>query len=173
MLYHLLVPFADEVTLFNVFRYLSFRSAGAVVTALVFAFVMGPPLIDWMRKKQGKGQPIREDGPEGHLLTKAGTPTMGGVLILLGLCLGTLLWAQYFPYEMTGGRTWDAIEDEVADRILDTFEPYAPGTKASVVGKLFQHPSFMENQRSAEQELLRERKAGFLTWKKRRRELER
>ncbi|PAP82230.1 FAD-dependent oxidoreductase [Rubrivirga sp. SAORIC476] len=56
------------------------------------------------------------------------------------------LWAQYFPYEMTGGRTWDAIEDEVADRILDTFEPYAPGTKASVVGKLFQHPLWLERE---------------------------
>ena len=56
------------------------------------------------------------------------------------------LWAQYFPYQMTGGRTWDAIEDEVADRILDTFEPYAPGTKASVVGKLFQHPLWLERE---------------------------
>ncbi len=56
------------------------------------------------------------------------------------------LWAQYFPYEMTGGRTWDAIEDEVAERILDTFEPYAPGTKASVVGSLFQHPLWLERE---------------------------
>jgi phytoene dehydrogenase-like protein len=56
------------------------------------------------------------------------------------------LWAQYFPYEMTGGRTWDAIEDEVAERILDTFEPYAPGTKGSVVGSLFQHPLWLERE---------------------------
>ena len=56
------------------------------------------------------------------------------------------LWAQYYPYEMTGGRTWDAIGDEVAERILDTFEPYAPGTKASVVGQLFQHPLWLERE---------------------------
>lgn len=56
------------------------------------------------------------------------------------------LWAQYFPYEMTGGRTWDAIEDEVAESILDAFEPYAPGTKASVVGRLFQHPLWLERE---------------------------
>ncbi|WP_420453907.1 phytoene desaturase family protein [Rubrivirga sp.] len=56
------------------------------------------------------------------------------------------LWAQYFPYEMSGGRSWDDIGDEVADRILDTFEPYAPGTKASVVGQLFQHPLWLERE---------------------------
>lgn len=56
------------------------------------------------------------------------------------------LWAQYFPYEMTGGRSWDAIEDEVAETILDAFEPYAPGTKASVVGRLFQHPLWLERE---------------------------
>ena len=56
------------------------------------------------------------------------------------------LWAQYFPYEMTGGRTWDAIGDEVAETILDAFEPYAPGTKASVVGRLFQHPLWLERE---------------------------
>lgn len=94
MFYHLLFPLADEFAVFNVVQYLSFRSAAAVVTAMLFAFLAGPSLISWMRAKQGKGQPIREDGPEGHIIKKAGTPTMGGVLILVGLCLGTLLWAR-------------------------------------------------------------------------------
>jgi phospho-N-acetylmuramoyl-pentapeptide-transferase len=101
MLYHLLVPLADEVGLFNVFRYLTFRTGGAIMTALFVSFVFGPAVIRWLRSKQGKGQPIREDGPTGHLLTKQGTPTMGGVLILLALGISTLLWA-----DLTNGYVW-------------------------------------------------------------------
>ncbi|HMA13324.1 MAG TPA: phospho-N-acetylmuramoyl-pentapeptide-transferase, partial [Kiloniellaceae bacterium] len=94
MLYNLLVPLADSVPLFNLFRYLTFRSGGAVITALTIAFLIGPRVIEWLRSKQGEGQPIRSDGPEGHLLTKKGTPTMGGVLILIALTVSTLLWAD-------------------------------------------------------------------------------
>ena len=94
MLYNLLVPLADSVPLFNLFRYLTFRSGAAVVTALAIAFLIGPQVIDWLRSRQGDGQPIRSDGPEGHLLTKKGTPTMGGVLILIALTISTLLWAD-------------------------------------------------------------------------------
>ncbi|WP_341705219.1 phospho-N-acetylmuramoyl-pentapeptide-transferase [Ferrovibrio sp.] len=94
MLYLLLYPLADEFTIFNLFRYLTFRTGGAILTAMVLAFLIGEPLINWLRARQGKGQPIRDDGPEGHLLTKRGTPTMGGFLILLGLGVGTLLWAD-------------------------------------------------------------------------------
>ncbi|NBB68941.1 MAG: phospho-N-acetylmuramoyl-pentapeptide-transferase, partial [Alphaproteobacteria bacterium] len=101
MLYHLLVPFADDFGLFNVFRYLTFRTGGAIMTALLVSFVFGPAVIRWLRSKQGKGQPIREDGPAGHLLTKQGTPTMGGVLILLALGVSTLLWA-----DLTNGYVW-------------------------------------------------------------------
>jgi len=94
MLYHLLVPLADQFTLFNVFRYLTFRSGGAVMTAVLLSFILGPGVIRWLKKKQREGQPIREDGPESHLLTKKGTPTMGGVLILLAIAISTLLWAD-------------------------------------------------------------------------------
>ncbi len=94
MLYNLLTPLADEVIFFNLFRYLTFRSGGAVLTALLLAFLLGPPIIAWLKKKQKEGQPIREDGPESHLLTKKGTPTMGGVLILLAVAISTLLWAD-------------------------------------------------------------------------------
>src|SRR3546814_7340232 len=75
MLYNLLVPLADSIPLFNLFRYLTFRSGGAVITALTIAFLIGPAVIEWLRSRQGEGQPIRSDGPEGHLLTKKGTPT--------------------------------------------------------------------------------------------------
>ena len=94
MLFNLLAPLAEQVQLFNLFRYLTFRSGGAVLTALVISFILGPTVIRWLKSKQGEGQPIRLDGPESHLLTKKGTPTMGGVLILLALIISTLLWAD-------------------------------------------------------------------------------
>ena len=89
MLYNLLVPLSDEHQIFNLFRYLTFRTGGAIMTALLIGFVLGPWLIDWLRSKQREGQPIREDGPESHLLTKKGTPTMGGLLILIALSVST------------------------------------------------------------------------------------
>ncbi|KAF0114932.1 MAG: phospho-N-acetylmuramoyl-pentapeptide-transferase [Rhodospirillaceae bacterium] len=101
MLYNLLTPLADEPGLFNLFRYLTFRTGGAVLTALIFAFVFGPAIIRWLKRKQGEGQPIRSDGPERHLLEKKGTPTMGGIMILLGVGLGTLLWA-----DLSNGFVW-------------------------------------------------------------------
>ncbi|MDM7947271.1 phospho-N-acetylmuramoyl-pentapeptide-transferase [Oceanibaculum nanhaiense] len=94
MLPLLLTPLADMFSAFNLFRYLTFRTGGAVITALAIAFLMGPAVIGWLKAKQREGQPIREDGPESHLLTKKGTPTMGGALILLALAVSTLLWAD-------------------------------------------------------------------------------
>ncbi|WP_454915043.1 phospho-N-acetylmuramoyl-pentapeptide-transferase [Xanthobacter sediminis] len=79
---------------FNVFRYITFRTGGAVVTALLFVFLFGPSIISTLRLKQGKGQPIRTDGPQSHLLTKKGTPTMGGLMILSGIVVATLLWSN-------------------------------------------------------------------------------
>jgi phospho-N-acetylmuramoyl-pentapeptide-transferase len=78
----------------NIFRYITFRAACAAATALYFVFLFGPGIIAALRIKQGKGQPIREDGPASHLLTKKGTPTMGGLMILSGLVASTLLWAN-------------------------------------------------------------------------------
>lgn len=94
MLYHLLYPLSDDYGIFNLFRYLTFRAGGALMTAFLISFLFGPSIIGMLKKKQKKGQPIRLDGPEGHLLTKQGTPTMGGFLILLGLSVGTILWTD-------------------------------------------------------------------------------
>ena len=94
MFYNILAPLAPDFTLFNLFRYLTFRSGGAVLTALLVSFLLGPAIIRWLKMKQREGQPIRSDGPESHLLTKKGTPTMGGVLILLAVTVSTLLWAD-------------------------------------------------------------------------------
>ena len=92
MLYWL-AELSDGGDLFNLFRYITFRAGGAFLTALVFGFLFGLPLINVLRKRQGKGQPIRTDGPEGHFV-KAGTPTMGGLLIIGALVTSTLLWAR-------------------------------------------------------------------------------
>jgi phospho-N-acetylmuramoyl-pentapeptide-transferase len=85
---------AESSTAFNLFRYITFRAGAAFFTALVFGFVFGRPLIELLRRRQKNGQPIRADGPESHILTKAGTPTMGGLLILSALTVSTLLWAR-------------------------------------------------------------------------------
>jgi len=101
MFYNLLYPLSDTISIFNVFQYLTFRTGGAVLTALTISFIVGPRLIRTLRARQGKGQPIRSDGPETHLLTKQGTPTMGGFLILLGVTVATLLWA-----DLTNAYVW-------------------------------------------------------------------
>jgi phospho-N-acetylmuramoyl-pentapeptide-transferase len=99
MLYHLLPPLTDVHILFNLFYYQTFRSVGAVVTSLLLTFVLGPPTIRWLRRLR-VGQVVREEGPEAHL-EKAGTPTMGGVLIISSATLSTLLWAR-----LDTGYTW-------------------------------------------------------------------
>ncbi|PRY25996.1 phospho-N-acetylmuramoyl-pentapeptide-transferase [Aliiruegeria haliotis] len=93
MLYWL-TNLSDGGDVYNLFRYITFRTGGAFFTALIFGFIFGRPLINLLRSRQGKGQPIREDGPEGHF-EKVGTPTMGGVLILGALLVSTLLWARW------------------------------------------------------------------------------
>lgn len=94
MLHYFLTPFAHGYTVFNLFRYITFRTGGALLTALLLSFCLGPRFIAWLKKKQGEGQPIREDGPQSHLLTKKGTPTMGGALMLVAIAVSTLLWGQ-------------------------------------------------------------------------------
>ena len=86
--------FSDGGDIFNLFRYITFRAGGAFFTALIFGFIFGQPLINFLKKKQKNGQPIRSDGPEHHLIAKAGTPTMGGVLILGAMLTASVLWAR-------------------------------------------------------------------------------
>lgn len=104
MLYNLLAPFGEEFIAFNLFRYLTFRSGAACITALVLSLTFGPAFIRQLRRVQRNGQPIRLDGPERHLIEKKGTPTMGGVLILSTLTISTLLWAN-----LLNGYVWVAL----------------------------------------------------------------
>jgi phospho-N-acetylmuramoyl-pentapeptide-transferase len=95
MLYFLsLLTHTDQLAIFRLFKYLTFRSGGAVITAILLAFIVNGSLIQWLKQKQGKGQPIRTDGPQRHIVEKQGTPTMGGLLILLPWVVSTLLWAN-------------------------------------------------------------------------------
>ena len=126
MLYALLYPLADQLQAFNLFRYITFRSGGAVVTALLISFVLGPYLILWLRRKQTNGQPIRPDGPNGHLTRKKGTPTMGGFLVLLALTISTLLWADLAnPY------VWIVLLVTVGFGLIGFFDDYRKLTRNS------------------------------------------
>jgi len=120
--------------LFNLFRYITFRAGGAFFTALVFGFVFGRPLINALRRKYSSGQPIREDGPESHLISKAGTPTMGGLLILAALTLSTLLWAR-----LDNAYVWLVLFVTVsfgAVGFVDDYAKVSRNTTAGVSGKL-------------------------------------
>ncbi|MDB5536939.1 MAG: phospho-N-acetylmuramoyl-pentapeptide-transferase [Devosia sp.] len=109
----------ESLTAFNVFRYVTFRTAGAVVTALFFVFMFGPGMIALLRLKQGRGQPIREDGPAGHLLTKKGTPTMGGLMILSGAVLSTLLWSN-----LANGYVWVVLFVTIGFGAIGFYDDY-------------------------------------------------
>jgi len=100
MLFNFLAPLADSFQPFNLFRYITFRTGGAVMTALIICFLFGPAVINWLRSAQNGASNVREDVPDGHL-AKAGTPTMGGFLILLAIVGSTLLWA-----DITNGYVW-------------------------------------------------------------------
>ncbi|MBF0358649.1 MAG: phospho-N-acetylmuramoyl-pentapeptide-transferase [Magnetococcales bacterium] len=94
MLYNFLVPLTEHWSFLNIFKYITVRSIGATLTALILSFVIGPWMIKALQKLQTSGQPIRSDGPERHIIEKAGTPTMGGTLILFAITLPTLIWAD-------------------------------------------------------------------------------
>jgi phospho-N-acetylmuramoyl-pentapeptide-transferase len=129
MLYHLLFPLAGVFEPFNLFRYQTFRSMGAVVTALIICFIAGPRVIQWLKSKQAEGQPIRIDGPEGHLLRKKGTPTMGGFLILLAVTISTLLWA-----DLTNAYVWVTLLVTVGFGLVGFFDDYEKLTRRSSHG---------------------------------------
>ena len=127
MLYWL-TALSDGGDFFNLFRYITFRAGGAFITALVFGFIFGRPLIAVLRKRQGKGQPIRDDGPEGHFV-KAGTPTMGGLLILLALLTSTLLWAR-----LDNPFVWIVLGVTLAFGLIGFADDYAKVSKQSSAG---------------------------------------
>jgi phospho-N-acetylmuramoyl-pentapeptide-transferase len=119
----------DFEGVFNIFRYITFRSVGALVTALAIALLIGPRFIGFLRTKQGKGQPIREDGPASHLLTKKGTPTMGGLMILIALTIATLFWMDF-----GNGFVWACLFVTLGFGAIGFMDDYDKVTKRSHKG---------------------------------------
>ena len=129
MLFHILFPLAEQFSALNVFRYITFRTGGAMMTALIVSFLFGPVMIEILRARQGQGQPIRDDGPESHLLTKKGTPTMGGVLILLAVCSATLLWA-----DLTNPFIWAVLGVTVGFGVIGFVDDFLKVSKRNTKG---------------------------------------
>ena len=127
MLYEL-VQFSDQIGALNVFQYITFRTGGAIFTALLFVLLFGPGIIDLLRIKQGKGQPIREDGPQSHL-AKRGTPTMGGLMILAGVFVATLLWS-----DLSNRYVWVALAVTLSYGVIGFYDDYLKVTKQHVSG---------------------------------------
>ena len=124
-----LTDFSHIFGAFNLFRYLTFRTLGAAATGLFLVFFFGPSIISALRLKQGKGQPIRADGPASHLLTKKGTPTMGGLMILFGVFVSSLLWANLeTPY------VWIVLFVTLGFAGIGFYDDYLKVTKQSHLG---------------------------------------
>lgn len=114
--------------LFNVFRYITFRTGGSLITAALIVFIFGQPIIDKLRLKQGKGQPIRADGPQTHF-KKAGTPTMGGLMILAAIVASTLIWAN-----LSSGYVWVVLMVTLGFGAIGFYDDYLKVTKQSHKG---------------------------------------
>ncbi len=127
MLYEL-INFSDQIGALNVFRYITFRTASAMMTAGLFVFLFGPAIIDLLRVRQGKGQPIREDGPKTHL-SKRGTPTMGGLMIIGGVTVSTLLWAN-----LSNAYVWVVLGVTLSFGAIGFYDDYLKITKRTTDG---------------------------------------
>ncbi|MCL4679101.1 MAG: phospho-N-acetylmuramoyl-pentapeptide-transferase [Alphaproteobacteria bacterium] len=128
MFYNLLFPLHAYINAFNLFGYVTFRTGGAVITSLVICFVIAPRMIRWLKKKQKEGQPIREDGPETHF-KKAGTPTMGGLMILISVVISTLLWA-----DLSNAYVWLALFVMIGFGLVGFADDYLKLTKKNPKG---------------------------------------
>jgi len=128
MLYWL-AELAPDIAVLNIFRYITFRTGGAIVTALLFVFFFGPRVIRSLRIRQGKGQPIRKEGPERHILQKQGTPTMGGLMILSGVTFSILLWGN-----LTNPYVWVVLLLTLVYGAVGLYDDYLKVTKQSVQG---------------------------------------
>lgn len=129
MIYNLVAPFGEQFILFNLLRYTTFRAGAACLTALLVSMVFGPAVIRWLRTFQRGGQPIRTDGPERHLVEKKGTPTMGGVLILMSLGIATLLWA-----DLRSGIVWAVLLVTMGYGLLGFWDDWLKVTKRNTKG---------------------------------------
>ena len=129
MFYYLSLELSDQISGLNVFRYITFRTGGALMTSLFLVFMFGPWLISNLRVKQGRGQPIREDGPARHIIEKQGTPTMGGLMILAGIVISTLLWA-----DLNNLYVWSVLFVTLGFGAIGFYDDYLKVTRSAVGG---------------------------------------
>ncbi len=128
MLFYLYQEFSSDISIFNLFRYITFRTGGALITSALIVFLFGPKIIASLRVRQGKGQPIRADGPETHF-KKAGTPTMGGLMILCGVLVSSLLWAN-----LQSVYVWVVLMVTIGFGAIGFYDDYLKVTAASHKG---------------------------------------
>ncbi len=121
--------YIDYFQPFNVFRYITFRTGGAILTALLLSFLLGPYLIKILKSIQIEGQPIRNDGPKQHIINKKGTPTMGGLLILFAFSFSTLLWAK-----LDNIFVWTVLSIVISFGIIGLVDDWLKLTKQSSAG---------------------------------------
>ena len=124
----MLVGLADQISALNVFRYITFRTGGALITSALIVFMYGPMIIDSLRLRQGKGQPIRADGPQTHF-KKAGTPTMGGLMMLVGIVGGVLLWGN-----LSSPLVWVVMLVTLSFGAIGFYDDYLKVTKQTHAG---------------------------------------
>src|SRR5690606_26068507 len=124
----LLAGLADQVSALNVFRYITFRTGGALITSALIVFLFGPAIIDSLRIRQGKGQPIRADGPQTHF-KKAGTPTMGGLMMLTGIVGSVVLWGN-----LSSTYVWVVMLVMLGFGMIGFYDDYLKVTKQSHLG---------------------------------------
>lgn len=124
----LLASVADHLSFFNVFRYITFRTGGALITSAMLVFLLGPSIINSLRVRQGRGQPIRADGPQTHF-KKAGTPTMGGLMILFGVLASVMLWGN-----LKSVYVWVVLLVTISFGVIGFYDDYLKVTKQSDKG---------------------------------------
>lgn len=129
MFHYFLPQFAEQIPALNVFNYITFRAGGAILTSMIICFIFGGRIINWLKSISAEGQPIREDGPESHLLTKKGTPTMGGLMILISLLVSSLLWS-----DVTNPYVWITLFVTIGYGFLGFIDDYIKLTKRTTGG---------------------------------------
>ncbi|MDQ7246091.1 phospho-N-acetylmuramoyl-pentapeptide-transferase [Dongia sedimenti] len=129
MIYNLFAPLAEDGGIFNLFRYLTFRTGAAILFSLALTLLIGPMMIRWLKKVQREGQPIRDDGPQSHLVTKKGTPTMGGLMFLISAAITTLLWA-----DLTNGFVWIVLLVTIGYGLIGFGDDFLKLTKRNTKG---------------------------------------
>ena len=128
MLYSFLISFVDQFSALNVFRYLTFRTGLSVMSSMIIVFIIGGPFIRFIESHKITG-PIRDDGPIGHIVKKVGTPTMGGLLILIGILFGTLLWA-----DLNNSYIWVLLMVATSFGLLGAIDDYLKVKRKNSIG---------------------------------------